>query len=61
MEGGTLKQLQLNFIRPGKGLSAEMTQWLEADTRPVIYMSMGSIYQVPEAVLNIFTQVDSSK
>ena len=49
------------MIRPGKGLSVEMTQWLEADTRPVIYMSMGSIYQVPEAVLNIFTQVDSSK
>ena len=38
-----------------------MSQWLEADARPVIYMSMGSIYQVPEAVLNIFTQVHSSK
>ena len=34
-----------------------MTRWLEADTRPVIYMSMGSIYQVPESVLNMCSQV----
>ena len=36
-----------------------MTKWLEADTRPVIYMSMGSIYQMPESVLNMFKQVQS--
>ena len=34
-----------------------MTNWLEADTRPIIYMSMGSIYQVPESVLNMCSQV----
>ena len=35
-----------------------MTQWLGEDTRPVIYMSMGSIYQVPETVLNMCRQVN---
>ena len=54
------KAVQLILLRPGKRLPDEMTRWLEADTRPVIYMSMGSIYQVPETVLNICEQVRSN-
>ena len=47
--------------RPGSPLAPSLTRWLEAGQDPVIFMSMGSIYQVQDHVLDLFQQVQYLK
>ena len=47
--------------RPGSPLAPSLASWLEAGQDPVIFMSMGSIYQVQDHVLDLFQQVQYLK
>ena len=38
-------------------LPADLISWLESTSEDVIYMSMGSIFQLPDEVLDMFQQV----
>ena len=47
--------------RPDSPLAPSLASWLEAGQDPVIFMSMGSIYQVQDHVLDLFQQVQYLK
>ena len=56
-----VSQCPCHHDRPGSPLAPSLASWLDAGQDPVIFMSMGSIYQVQDHVLDLFQQVTYSK
>ena len=44
-------------IRPGKQLPDNLNSWLESTDDSVIYMSMGTIFHMPDELLHMFNKV----